>query len=306
MFRGMPGVLGLVCFLGCVSVAVSQAAPGPAPSPSATPSPDAVAEHLFAQAKDVWRARTDVPYVRYGALIRYLHNGHVFDNWWDTTERSSDGQLNLVRLVDSDEDRRRLGGIPFSIFGVKIFDTNPDAEPIRLDEPNIEPSASFGIVARPGAALETPSPEDLQPDESPEPSASGDLRLITRVEAVRDYRITLVGTEPLRDGPALHLKLVPLRYPHLNRLRDVWIDPVTYRTMQLNVQGILNGEPYDQALWTVHYVELEGRNYLQQVVADEPLRFGLDTVIPKFEIDFVDYHFPATVPKYTFDKPFSL
>jgi hypothetical protein len=74
--------------------------------------------------------------------------------------------------------------------------------------------------------------------------------------------------------------------------------------MQLRVAGILNGKPYDGIDWTVHYVELDGRNYLQQVVADSPLRFGFDTVIPKFEIDFVDYHFPTDVPKYTFDKPF--
>jgi hypothetical protein len=306
MFRGLPGVLALLCFLGCVTIAVGQAAPGPAPTPTATPTIDAQAERLFAQAKDAWRARTDVPYVRYGALIRYLHNGHVFDNWWDTTARSSDGQLDLVRLVDADEDRRRLAGIPFSIFGIKIFDTNRDAEPIRLDEPNILPSASFGIVVRAGAAPETPSPEDLEQDASPDPQSTDYLRTITRVEAIRDYRITLVGTEQLRDGPALHLKLEPLRYPRLNRLRDLWMDPQTHRTMQLNVQGILNGQPYDGILWTVHYVELEGRNYLQQVVADEPLRFGLDTIIPKFEIDFVDYHFPADVPKYTFDKPFSI
>jgi hypothetical protein len=49
---------------------------------------------------------------------------------------------------------------------------------------------------------------------------------------------------------------------------------------------------------------MSNRNYLQQVVADAPLRFGFDTVIPKFEIDLVDYHFPTDVPKYTFDKPF--
>jgi hypothetical protein len=108
----------------------------------------------------------------------------------------------------------------------------------------------------------------------------------------------------LSDGPAQHLTLQPLRQPSVNRLRELWLDPNTHRTMQIKVAGILNGKPYDEIQWTVRYVELEGRNYLQQVIADAPLHFGLDTTIPKYEIDFVDYHFPVDVPKYTFDKPF--
>jgi hypothetical protein len=291
---------GLACALALLS--------GPAPSPSPVPTQDAYAERLFLEAKEAWRTRADVPYLRYGALIRYLHNGHVFDNWWDVYARTSDGQLSLFRMVDPEEDRRRLSGVPFSIFGVTIFDTNPDAEPIRLDEPRIEPTGSFGIVVRPGPApSETPLPPapDSSADAAPNPDTGDDLREIGRVEATtHDYRIEYVGIDTLRDGPAQHLTLQPLRQPTVNRLRELWLDPTTHRTMQIKVAGILNGKPYDGIEWTVRYVELEGRNYLQQVIADAPLHFGLDTTVPKYEIDFVDYHFPADVPKYTFDKPF--
>ncbi len=111
-----------------------------------------------------------------------------------------------------------------------------------------------------------------------------------------------MGTDTIAGAPALHLKLTPLRDPETNRLRDVWVDPATYRTVQLNVQGLLGGKPYDGVEWTVHYVLLEGRNYVQQIVADAPLRFGLDTTVPKFEFDFVDYHFPKQVPRFTFNR----
>ncbi|MBD5657372.1 MAG: hypothetical protein IAI50_19650, partial [Candidatus Eremiobacteraeota bacterium] len=58
--------------LGCAAlVSLLGAAPVAAPSP--TPSPDAEAERIFSRARAVWRDRTDVPYVRYGALVRYLH-----------------------------------------------------------------------------------------------------------------------------------------------------------------------------------------------------------------------------------------
>ena len=90
----------------------------------------------------------------------------------------------------------------------------------------------------------------------------------------------------------------------INRLRDLWLDPATYQTVQTNVQGILSGKPYDGVLWTIRYVQVDGREYVQQIVADEPLHFGIDTTLPKFEFDFVDYHFPADVPKFTFDRPF--
>jgi hypothetical protein len=262
------------------------------------PTSDPGAEALFAKARAYWRARTDVPYVRYGALVRYLHNGHVFDNWWDAYFRTSDSAMSLMPLLDIDEQHKRLGGVPFSIFGIKIFDTNPDAEPIRLDDPRIDPSSSFGVLGRgePTGPLATPEPA---------PQESGGLREIGSIEAsARDYQITLAGTQNLGGVEAIHLRFVPLRDPGLNRLRDMWLDPSDDRTMQLNVQGILNGKPYDGILWTVRYVLVDGRQYLQQIIADEPLRFGIETVLPKFEYDFVDYHFPTEVPKYTFDRPF--
>ncbi|MBD5656918.1 MAG: hypothetical protein IAI50_17315 [Candidatus Eremiobacteraeota bacterium] len=289
-------------------VSLLGAAPVAAPSPSPTPSPDAEAERIFSRARAVWRDRTDVPYVRYGALVRYLHDGHVFDNWWDAYFRSSAGALSLQRLVDIDEEKHRLRGIPFSIFGVKIFDTNKDSEPIRLDEPRIDPGSSFGMVTREFAAAPPSASPTLQPftfpSAVPNPQETT-LREITRVEATaRDYRVTRVGEETVAGQQAMHLHLEPLREPYVNRLRDLWIDDATYRTVQLNVQGLLNGKPYDGVLWTVHYVIVDGRQYVQQIVADQPLRFGIDTTLPKFEFDFVDFHFLDSVPKFTFDRPF--
>ncbi len=272
------------------------------PIPSATQDPEA--ERDFARARAWWRARTDVPYVRYGALVRYLHDGHVFDNWWDVRYRSSDGALSFFRLVDVAEDRRRLGGVPFSIFGFKIFDTNKDAEPIRLDEPRIDPASSFGVVTRfvkPIASHAAASGTTLAPSAAP----TDDLREIGRIESTaRTYDIRIVGRETFAGNSVLHLAFVPLRDRKINRIRDLWLDPATFRTVGARVQGLLDGKPYDGIPWTIHYVLVEGRQYVQQIVADEPLRFGIDTTIPKFEFDFVDYRFPTDVPKYTFDRPF--
>lgn len=299
----------LGCAVFAVALAVANASPAThaaEPAPTPTPTQNAEAERDFMRARDWWRARADVPYVRYGALVRYLHDGHVFDNWWDVNYRSADGALALFRLIDIDEEHHRLRGVPFSIFGLKIFDTNKDAEPIRLDQPRIDPASSFGVVTRLGKPVVVRGGSSAHPAATaPTPLPSDDLREIGRIESMtRAYNIRLAGTETIAGSPALHLTLEPLHDPKINRLRDLWLDPATYRTLQARVQGILDGKPYDGIAWTVHYVLVDGRQYLQQIVADEPLHFGLDTTIPKFEFDFVDYHFPSDVPKFTFDRPF--
>jgi hypothetical protein len=281
---------------------------GAAPEPTPTPSPNLEAERIFANVRDVWRQRVDVPYLRYGALERYQHGKYVVDTWWDAYYRTKDGAMKLLRLHDIPAENARLGGFAFSIFGAKIFDTNGDAEPIRVDDPQIAPDESFGIRTRFGGSLAMPG---ASPGPSAAPSENPDdaLRQITRVEAnTRAYQIDLVGPETVIAQPSLHLKLTPLRDPKINRLRDVWVDPTTYRTIQVRVQGLLNGKPYDGVSWLVRYVVLDGRNYVQQIFAEAPLDFGIDTTIPKFEFDFVDYQFPETVPKFTFDSgtPFRL
>ena len=291
----LAGVLAAV--LCALVPARPSAAPEPAPSP--TPSPNARAEQIFAKAREAWRTRDDLPYLRYGALVRYASGRHLSDTWYDAYYRTRDGAIALEQLHDAAAENHRLSGVPFSIFNVKIFDTNPDADPIRVDEPRIDPLSSFGMVSRFSASL-APS---AGPSGAPTPGPSDEFREITRVEAnTRDYQVEVAGMEAIGDQPALHLTLQPLRDEKNNRLRDLWVDPQTYRTIALRVQGILGGKPYDGIKWTVHYVVLGGRNYVQQIVADEPLHFGLDTTIPKFEFDFVDYHFPADVPPLTFDR----
>jgi hypothetical protein len=294
--------------LCCALVVTLLGARAPVPEP--TPSPDVEGERIFAKVREVWRTRADVPYVRYGALERYQHGSHVVDNWFDVYYRTSDGAMKLEQMHDIPAENARLKGFAFSIFGANLFDTNGDAAPIRVDEPRIEPDASFGLKTRFAVGLTLASPVPAVTGSAlPSPQPSDALREITRVESnTRAYQIDVVGPETVLGETAVHLHMTPLHDPTVNRLRDLWVDPVTYRTIQLRVQGLLSGKPYDGVAWTVRYVLLEGRSYVQQISADAPLKFGLDESIPKFEFDFVDYQFPNTVPKFTFESwtPFRL
>jgi hypothetical protein len=293
-------------FAGSLALAAGATMLGagrPRPTPTPIPSPDPVAERMFTRAKEWWRTRKDVPYLEYGALIRYKHAGHVIDNWWEATFRTSDNALHIERLIVPEDEAKRLRGFPITIFGFRVFDTNPDAEVVHVQEPLIEPTSNFGVLTRYQSRVTVSAEPTENPLLLPEPSATA-LRVIGNVEvSTRDYDVRLVGEESLRYGDAYHLTLTPLRDPRLYRLRDLWLDKTTYATTQLTVDGIYNGRPYDAVRWTVHYVPLGGQWYVQQIRGDNlHFGFGLEIVLEAMEIDFVDYHFPTTVPKQTFEK----
>jgi hypothetical protein len=275
--------------------------PSPSPEPTPIPTPDVEAERLFGLAKGWWRERKDVPYVSYGALIRYKSGPHVFDNWWNAMFRTSDRGLKIERIAIPEDEAKRLKGFPITIFGFKIADTNTEAEPIRVEDPTIDPTSDFGIVEKYSSKVIVSAEPTENPLNEPSPGPTS-LREIGQVQVdSRDYDVRLVGEESLRYGDAYHLTLTPLRDPGSNRLRDLWIDKTSSATLQLNTQGIFNGQPYDNVLWTVSYVPLDSRWYVQQVRASG-LHFGFDTKIDAMEFDFVDYRFPSDVPKFTFDK----
>jgi hypothetical protein len=280
---------------------LTLAARGPLPTPSPIPTPDPEAERIFGAARGWWETRVDLPYLTYGALIRYRHGSHVFDNWWNAALRTKDHALHLERIPIPADEAKRLKGFPIMIFGFKIADTNADSEPIRVELPSIDPTSDFGVLSRYQSNVNANSEATPNPLEVPEATAEP-LREIGSVQAyTRDYDIRLVGEETLRYGDAYHLRLRPLHDPQVFRLRELWIGKNDYVTLQMVIAGIFHGRPYDAVPWTLTYVPIDGHWYLQQVRATN-LNFGFALHIDAIEFDFVDYHFPKDVPQYTFDQ----
>jgi hypothetical protein len=286
---GRALAFGLALFAGCASAA------GAAPA-GAAPAEDGQGEALLFRARQAWQTRTEAPYVTYGVRTRYEDGGRITDTWYQVFYRGWDGALALSRIpMPGDENRVR--GTAFSIFGVELFSTNPEADVASaVREPAIEPAFTFGLMPRAYR-----SPIVVPAGDPTPPPLPGELREIGRVIAInREYRVTLIGIDDLRYGRAYHLTLTPLRDPNLNRLRDLWIAQDTYQLLQENVAGILDVRPYDAATWTVTWVPLGGRMYIQQIRTDDSMRFG-ERRVAHFQLDFVDYHFPKALPQYTFD-----
>jgi hypothetical protein len=264
--------------------------------PAAAAAPDADA--LFLQAKQAWRGRTEAPFVTYAVRASYLFHNHMIADWFQLTYRASDGAL-AVHVIDiPGEAAHKEGGVPLYLFGLKIFDTNPDADEIAMRQPAIEPAFTFGLMPHTFLA----NVDRVAADPTPEPDQER-LREIGRVIAVnREYAITYAGEEQLRYGDTYHLVLAPLRDPQLNRLRDLWIEKESHLLLRARVAGIFDGPPYNRVAWTIDYVPLAGRIYIQQVRTEQDMHFGIDR-IAHMKLDFVDYRFPKDVPDYLFQQP---
>jgi hypothetical protein len=286
-------------------------------------SGQAEADRIFRRAKEAWLLRKEAPYLTFGMRESYVWRDRPHENWWRASFRSSDRELALQRVIIPAQEEARLKGVSIGLHihfhshkaAVESLDTNPDADAFPILDPLIEPSSAFGMVRQATAAklvgTQTAAPDGTAPavpTPSPTPTPAPDapatpLHELARVEVFgRDYQITLVGTEHLANGDAYHLSLAPLRDPQVYRLRDLWVATDTYATLQLAVDGLFEGKPYEDARWIVSYVPIGGSYYIQQIHTDEVLRFGFDRKVSGFTFDFVDYAVPATLPDYLFQK----
>ena len=306
--------------LACAALVLGASPQLPPPSP-------ANGDAIFARAKAAWRARTEAPFVQYSLLERYSWRNRTHDNWWRASYRGSDRALVLHRVFVAQQEDARLKGasiaVNFNIHNgagrVESLETNAGADAFPILDPLVDPDASFGLVrhaagpalvasaavAVTSAPSATPAP---LPSALPSPFGVADaadkpLRELVRVEAVaRDYRIALMGVERVRDTDAYHLSLVPLREPRLYRLRDLWVATSDFATLKLDLDGLFQGKPYDGARWTVTYVKMEGRPYVQQIKTDDTLHFGVDRPVSGLEYDFVEYAFPSSVSPLEFQR----
>jgi hypothetical protein len=104
----------------------------------------------------------------------------------------------------------------------------------------------------------------------------------------RTYEITDLG-DVAADGIALHhLGLRPLRDPHRNRLRELWLDAKTLIPLRAVVAGIGDRPPLDTVSWRVDFVQLEGGTYVARETALAPIDYGKAGILQDVTITFAE------------------
>jgi hypothetical protein len=140
--------------------------------------------------------------------------------------------------------------------------------------PLLEPTYAFGL-------------KYPQARGKPQTGESSTLPTIAVVATqTRDYDVTLVD-EPQLDGtPTYHLRLRPLREPHDNRLRELWIGTNDFLPRHAVIAGDFTIAPLVDVPWTVDFTVADGCPYITDEKALAPLYLAHRRVVRDAAIAF--------------------
>jgi hypothetical protein len=163
-----------------------------------------------------------------------------------------------------------------------------------FNEP-VDPGPPTADIFEPAPAHPSASPE-------PEPSASLPTIATIAISGELDYRARFAGVE---QG-AYHLELTAYRDPERNRLRDVWIDPVTYDVRRARANDRLFLMPSDMWVADLFDVYLETRDGLpviRRIESTTDVDSYASSHGPHYraEYRFEDVVFPDSLPEWYFE-----
>jgi hypothetical protein len=233
---------------------------------------------MLAQARATFHAHERPRFVAYTLARReFTYDIPDFENtytvriWYRAADRTA-----LSRRLDG---KRATGALHF---------TRP-----AFNEP-VDPGPPTGDI------FELAPP---RPGTAPEPAPSEPLRTIATlaIAGQLDYRARFAGVE---DG-AYHLELTAYRDPERNRLRDIWIDPVSFETRRVRANDRLFLLP--TGLWVPDlfdvYLEMrDGLPVIRRIESTTDVDSYAASHGPHFraEYRFDDIAFPASLPDWYF------
>ena len=109
----------------------------------------------------------------------------------------------------------------------------------------------------------------------------------------RDYAVALLDTPSLDGVSTYHLKLVPLRKPKDNRLRELWVGENDYLPRKAVVAGNFTDAPLVDVPWTIGFALFNGAPVIADERAGATLCLPHRRVVHAAEIAFEDVHEPG-------------
>lgn len=237
------------------------------------------ADETYRLAKNAWAA------ARYPKSASFIVTIHLHQAERDVSvhyrgeEDFRTGDIYVDRFSDEEQAHPKRGAsrtAPYSIhasYGRRA----PGAVPLRNDEVQ-RPWAQPSVVA-PRELLGTPHLSidysfGLRAPAAVE-SSSENLSALKAIGKVSinspTYRIqcaVTTATEPI------HLSLMPTRDPAHYRLRELWIDPVTFATDKVQTAGNFTKGPPTRCDWLTTFSHHDGATYIAQETALAPLDYG--------------------------------
>jgi len=133
-----------------------------------------------------------------------------------------------------------------------------DAKPLSTTNQGVNPYG-FNVKLR-GLAMKNAQNID-EPFGVPEMSpifTFGLTSLHPSTSSIREYDISLVGTEEYRGRLVYHVALAPRSDPQHHRLRDLWVDSTNFGVLRLVSAGAFASGPATTVDWDVTYSIING------------------------------------------------
>ena len=190
---------------------------------------------MFNWTQEEWALQKYPTNLSYDVVVQVVDQGKPLTERYATTYDAMKGTIHVNPISDFERAHPPDGR------GVNIFfltkQLNKSTRPIDfMGVPILEPTYSFGIgphvLARKATSQEIVNEIRRQYHDTARPDNSG-LKTIARLVSTNHaYAITYAGRESVRGVDCDHLSLRPTRDPGRNRLRELWIDHATHRTVR--------------------------------------------------------------------------
>ncbi len=123
--------------------------------------------------------------------------------------------------------------------------------------------------------------------------ADSTLPVIATVSTrTRDYAVTFAGTDEVDGTPAYHLRLTPLRKPHDNRLRELWVGVADALPRRAVISGNFTVAPLVDVPWTIDFRVAGGVPFIARETASRDLYLSHRRVVRDAVIAFDDVREP--------------
>ena len=235
---------------------------------------------MYVRARQAWSSLTYPDYIRYVISVHVAGHGNSVDAHYSGSYAAATRRIWVNPFSQEETDHPYIPrGTRFGITApgsgtttVVPVGPEPSKDPVGI--PVLTPTYSFGMNQGSVAAPVNPAPPPV-------------LRVIGNVVVQRkEYSISCIAREPYKDTDAYHLELVPIRDPLRYRLRELWVDERSFRTLKMISAGNFTDGPGVRIPWTITFQNIGGAQYIDTETANAALRYSrhrqYSTVVIRF------------------------
>jgi hypothetical protein len=274
----------------------------------ATVQGDAIFAHALAAAKRDGYSR----YAKYNVVVTFTNGAHHVDSWATTEDMVHASVYADIFSQQERDDPSTPHGTNFGV-GLGLNDASQRSVGANDGTPSTSTAVAAPVKLSGGDTSDPVGPVALAIDQNfgltpPRPyvvvhegetfssRADGFTVIGGTREDVPRYRVTLLDT----TGNVAHLRLVPLRDPTLNRLRELWVETDTGHVQQAIVAGVGTRPPIGESHFKVTFVRKDGGTYISTIRSTESIHFGDDDDVTDLMFTFENLELTDTSPKYRF------